>query len=279
MKIVNGDNFCSEEKYKLYRTVYEILHPTISKKNISNYKVVFDETLLPTLVFYPKRISNMNSVIIMIPGYGMVNNSFGKYSDICKKLALESEKLVIAIDYFGSNIKYPTTGNKVYKIVNYLYDELEKNGINSDSISIMCDSTGCVILNKVLGRLKKKNKKFNKLVMLYPVCRKDYSNYIWNDKSLSVNFNLDKKINNYLHKYYSKGSDKDIDLLDNELVKEFSNKLVITGDMDILKDDGLLLAEKIDAKYLNIKFASHGFLSCNDSEITTEVFKEIKEFL
>ena len=49
--------------------------------------------------------------------------------------------------------------------------------------------------------------------------------------------------------------------------------------MDILKDDGLLLAEKIDAKYLNIKFASHGFLSCNDSEITTEVFKEIKEFL
>ena len=55
MKIVNGDNFCSEEKYKLYRTVYEILHPTISKKNISNYKVVFDEKLLPTLVFYPKR--------------------------------------------------------------------------------------------------------------------------------------------------------------------------------------------------------------------------------
>ena len=27
----------TEDKYKLYRTVHEIIHPTISKKNISNY--------------------------------------------------------------------------------------------------------------------------------------------------------------------------------------------------------------------------------------------------
>ena len=38
-------NFDTEKKYRLYRTVYEILHPTISKKNISNYKIIVDENL------------------------------------------------------------------------------------------------------------------------------------------------------------------------------------------------------------------------------------------
>ena len=82
MKIVVGDNFGDVEKYKLYRNVYEILHPTISKKNISNYKVVFDEKLLPVLVFYPEKISNVESIIIYVPGDGKVNGCYGKYSSI-----------------------------------------------------------------------------------------------------------------------------------------------------------------------------------------------------
>ena len=63
MKKNIGDNFGEVEKYKLYRTVYEILHPTISKKNISNYKVVFDEKILPVLVYYPTKISNTFFVV------------------------------------------------------------------------------------------------------------------------------------------------------------------------------------------------------------------------
>ena len=37
------NEFELEEKYKLYRTVKDLLHPTISKRNISNYKIVVDE--------------------------------------------------------------------------------------------------------------------------------------------------------------------------------------------------------------------------------------------
>ena len=48
-----------EEKYKLYRTIKEILHPTISKRNISNYKIVIDEDLLLLRVFYPKKVSEI----------------------------------------------------------------------------------------------------------------------------------------------------------------------------------------------------------------------------
>ena len=38
-----NNEFDSEIKYKLFRTVNEILHPTISKKNISDYKIIIDQ--------------------------------------------------------------------------------------------------------------------------------------------------------------------------------------------------------------------------------------------
>ena len=57
------DDFGTEDTYKLYRTVYEIIHPTISKKNISNYKIMMQEDLVPLRIFYPKKISKTSTTI------------------------------------------------------------------------------------------------------------------------------------------------------------------------------------------------------------------------
>ena len=56
------------EDVKLYRNMKELLHPSISKKNVSNYIIVIDEDILPVRVFYPKKVSNLNRVIIFIHG-------------------------------------------------------------------------------------------------------------------------------------------------------------------------------------------------------------------
>ncbi len=278
MKKINGDNFDSFEKYKLYRNVYDILHPTISKKNISNYKVVFEDKLLPVLVFYPKKVSDLKKCIIMVPGSGDVTNGFNKYSEICRKMAYESDSLVIVVDYFTGRVKHPTTSNKVFKIIKYLYEELEKNGICSSNITIIGDSVGCIILNDAISKLIVKGVKIERIVFFYPVCRNSYKEYDWDEKYLSINFNLDKKVNSYLDKYFSK-SDRKEDLLDNEYLKDILKVLVITGDMDIFKDDGMLLAEKHELKYKNIGFAAHGFLSSEDEEVELEVYKTLKEFV
>ena len=50
--MINSVNsFEKEFKYKLYRTVYEVVHPTISKKNISSYRIMFRDDILPVRVF------------------------------------------------------------------------------------------------------------------------------------------------------------------------------------------------------------------------------------
>ena len=195
MKKIMGDSFGNLEKYKIYRSVYDVLHPTISKKNISNYKVVFDEKLLPVLVFYPKRISNLKSIILYIPGDGNVNGCFGKYSDVCNRLAKETDSAVIAVDYFESSVKYPTIVNKIYKLFKFLFEELNKCDIDNEKITIMSDSVGCKILGSIVVKLLSKGILIDKTIMFYPVVRDNYSDYLWNESLISVNFNLDKRVN------------------------------------------------------------------------------------
>lgn len=284
MKKLIGDNFCEIPKYKLYRKVGEIIHPTISKKNISNYKVIFDDKLLPVLVFYPKKVSNIDSVIIYVTGDGKVSGSYAKYADVCKKIAMECNKLVIAIDYFSGSIKYPTTINKVYKILKYLYEELPTNGIVRDNITLMGDSTGCKILGGVVSRLCNNNIYFDKMIFFYPVVRNDYSDYGWDQKCLTVNYGLDKKVERYLKSFFSKSEAFDCDLLLSEGLSDFPKTLIVTGDMDILKGDGKLLAERfIDeifgSKYCNVDFVGHGFLNSADEGIGKTIYNEINEFV
>lgn len=273
----NGDNFCSLEKYKLYRSVYEIFHPTISKKNISNYKVVLDEKMLPVHVFYPKKVADTKSVIIYIPGNGIVSGSYGKYSNICKNIALECNKLVIAIDYFNGSDKYPTTSNKIFKIINYLLDEFENNGVEYNNITLMGDSTGCLIIKDILVKLNNKEKRIGKSIFMYPVVRENYDDYVWNESCINLNYNFDKRLCNYLNKYYSKGNGCD---WNRELFyKTIDSCLIILGDMDLLKEDGILLSDMLNCSFESIKFATHGFLNCFDEEILNETYKIIKKYL
>lgn len=283
MKIIVGDNFGDVEKYKLYRNVYEILHPTISKKNISNYKVVFDEKLLPVLVFYPDKISNVESIIIYVPGDGKVNGCFGKYSSICKRIAKETKSIVITIDYFNSTIKYPTTVNKISKLIKYLYEELDKNGYKNEQITLLSDSVSAKITSSVVTKLISKSINIDKLILLCPVVKDNYDDYSWNESLMSINFNLDKRVNNYLKKYLSK-TEVNCNLDEMVYYKDFPKTLVVTGDMDIFKEDGFLLGEIVSKNipgslYENIKFASHGFLGSNDEDVNRDLYLIINKFI
>ena len=93
------DDFGTEDTYKLYRTVYEIIHPTISKRNISNYKIIIEENLVPLRIFYPKKISKLEKAIIYIPGKSWIVNGIKNYSDVCQDLVKELDTIIIALDY------------------------------------------------------------------------------------------------------------------------------------------------------------------------------------
>ena len=88
-----SNTFEKGEKYRLYKTVRELFHPTISKKNISDYKIIVNENLLPLRIFYPEKVTNMKNVIIYLPGDVKLTKCYEKYSEISNMFALRTNNL------------------------------------------------------------------------------------------------------------------------------------------------------------------------------------------
>lgn len=274
------NEFDNEIKYKLFRTVNEILHPTISKKNISNYKIIIDEEILPVRVFYPKKVTGLDKAIIYIHGNGKVASSKEKYSDICKNMAKEIDRLVIAIEYEENKHEYKKMYEDTYNTVKYLYTELERNNLNAEDICLMGDSTGG---NIILGinYLNKKEIDIKKEVLFYPVVTLDHSKYQSIKDNENFNIYLLDNIDEY-YKYIAYKKDFN-DILLNPLkqdIKDVSNTLILVGKVDSLKDEIKEYSLKSkNNKYVEIPFSAHGFLSDMDSELEVEVYTEIKKFL
>ena len=261
--MVNNE-FDEEIKYKLFRTVNEILHPTISKKNISDYKIIMDDDILPVRVFYPKKITGIDKIVIYVHGNGEVTNCLGEYSNICKNFAVKTNCLVIAIEYDDIKGSYNEIVNEVKKCINYLYDKLIINNIKEEDIILMSDSTGSHITSLI------KDISIKKRIMFYPVLKAVYTKK--NMKNEDFNIGLIERINKHF---------KDLKVLDDVVVddKEFDKMLVLIGSVDMLIDDikNSLVSDKITC--VDISFSSHGFLKDMDKELSNEVFTVVNKFI
>ena len=285
-----ADEFDIETKYKLYRTVYEILHPTISKRNISNYKIILDEELLPVRVFYPKKVTNISKIMIYIHGDGKITNCLGEYSNICRDLALESDHLIIAIDYDSISKKhFSELYNKIYEDVFNLYKELGKNGILYENITLCGDSTGGNIVIGITDKLIKNDIKVSKEILFYPVVSLEYYGKT-KFESIIKNSEFDLKLIDNLKKYFknicSKKSDLKNEMLCPLLRDDYSlfpKTLVFTGNTDPLKDEGFEYYKRLNVSsdlnvYVEIAFEGHGFLNSKDNEVKMEIYEQIKKF-
>lgn len=271
------NSFEKNFKYKLYRTVYEIIHPTISKKNISGYRIVFNDNILPVRVFYPKKVSNINRIIFYIPGVGSITDCSGSYAKISKSFALETDTLVIAIDMDdNSNLLYTDMCNLVKNTCFYLYDELNKLDILDLDIILLGDSIGSTMVLEIA-----KDERFlnSKLVLFYPVLFSYFNS--------DIKYDLVKKVNKYFESHINNmkllDGDASLDIIDTKY-KYKSNILFILGDADPLKDDIVSYYDSC-CKYNNqnkifiINKYGHGFLNCLDEIALNDMFKAINEFI
>ena len=272
------NEFELEEKYKLYRTVKELLHPTISKRNISNYKIVVDEDLLLLRVFYPKKVSNIHDVIIFIPGEGEITNCEGKYSEISSFLSKELDKMIITIDYEKCTNDYEELLNKIYETFSFIYKELIDAKIEVNNISIMGDSTGANLLLNMMEKMNQDRIEVGNMMLFYPVLSGEYNGktkYPSIKENISVNYDLIPKLNTY----YKKVDKKFFPLVNNKKI-EYPKTLLLSGNVDPLIDEARDFTNNHNQIHLEIiDFAYHGFLNTKDKEIIREYIKSIKNFM
>ena len=127
------DNFENKVRYKLYRTIPEIIHPSISKKNISNYKIVLEDKLIPIRVFYPEMVSNIDNVIIYIHGENNSPKKGYRYGDISRLFAKELKCLVISIDYDDDGTLKKLVKN-IFPTCKYIVDEFSKLKAKTETV-------------------------------------------------------------------------------------------------------------------------------------------------
>ena len=274
-----NSNFDTKDKYNLYRTVYDIIHPSISKKNISNYKIVVDKDTEPLRVFYPKKIDSNPNIIIFIPTFKDIIDEKCNYSNVCKGLSKESNSIVIGIDYnYDENTKLIDIYNNCYNTIKYLYGELIKNNINKDNITLMGESIGANIINGIIQ--SNNDIKINKIILINPVV--DKTDDIEANKVTIFQLN---RFKDFFDKYVTE------DDYNNELLFPINNKennnypktLIFIGAADpLLKKTTdfyqLLKDNNVDIELNKITFADHNLLNNEDNDIKDELYKKLNEF-
>ena len=276
--IMKHYEFEKEDKYKLFRSVKEILHPTISKKNISDYKIIIKDELLPVRVFYPKKVSQLDKIIIYFHGDCKITNCKGKYSEITSDLAKELDQIVLSIDYEDEK-DLETTYNDVYETFIYIYKEFINCGILENNITLMGDSTGASMLLNVTNKLNDLDLNPGRVILFYPVLSGEYfgkTNY----KSILENNSIDHDLIKKLKTYYKKKNEGNINIFPfiNKKIT-INNCLVIVGGVDPLIDEAKEFADITKSDIQVITFANHGFLGSKDTEIQKEYYNKLHEFI
>lgn len=263
-----------DEKYKLYKSVREILHPAISKKNISNYKIILKEELLPIRIYYPKKVTNLEKIIIYVQGSKKVIKD--DYSKILSSLSKDLDRMVISIDY-DDEASIEEQIKSIYETFKYIYDGLNTNGLDTSQITLVGDSTGSTLILNFIDKMKKDKIEDVKLLLFYPAL-------VDNNKVDDIS-PIDYEIVNDIKKYYQdKIGKKNLSIADllNKKYSDndsFPNTLIICGNVDPLLGKIKELDEKIDSIDLKlVSFASHNFLKSKDKEIIKEYKSILNDF-
>lgn len=267
-------NLRENDEYKLYKSVREILHPAISKKNISNYKIILKEELLPIRIYYPKKVTNLEKIIIYVQGSKKVIKD--DYSKILSSLSKDLDRMVISIDY-DDEASIEEQIKSIYETFKYIYDGLNTNGLDTSQITLVGDSTGSTLILNFIDKMKKDKIEDVKLLLFYPAL-------VDNNKVDDIS-PIDYEIVNDIKKYYQDKIGKNnlsiADLLNKKYSDNdsFPNTLIICGNVDPLLGKIKELDEKIDSIDLKlVSFASHNFLKSKDKEIIKEYKSILNDF-
>lgn len=275
-------------KCNLYKSIREILHPSISKKNISNYKIIIDQDLLPLKVYYPKKVSNLNNILIYIEGDSNITKNVLGDNFYLEKFATEYNQLIIEIDYKNyKNLYLLDLYKKIYETFKFIYQELLKNNISKENIFVAGDSTGATAILYLINNMNKDYIEIAGQILFYPLLSGEY---FGKSKFLSINDcdDYNKSILSNVEEFYKNKLKYKKDYKDSNifplLKKDFSNyprTLIICGSVDFLIDEvkylNTLLQENCEV--VEIPFTYHGFLNGLDFDIEKVYKEKLKEFL
>lgn len=214
--------------------------------------------------------SGSTPLIIFYHGGGWIWGNMDLYSFFCGRLAEITKSSVLSIDYrLAPQHKFPTAVEDCYDAFLWASQGIKYWKIDPDRIFVAGDSVGANLATTVaLLSRDRKGPKINGQILIYPLtdCRlRTPSVETYHDSPTLTERQLQFFIKSYqrepkdiLSPYFSP-------LLSPDLSR-MPEALIITAEMDPLKDDGSLYAQALNdagskARCIELEGAMHGFIN------------------
>ncbi|MCI6822723.1 MAG: alpha/beta hydrolase [Bacteroidales bacterium] len=206
-------------------------------------------------------------VLLYLHGGGWTFGSINSCGRFCNAMAASGEMRVIALDYrLAPEHPYPEGLNDCIAAVSYIINHATELHVDVNHITIGGDSSGGnLALATALSEACRG--KIESLLLFYPVTKAfDDGSESW--KQYGEGFGLDAEIMNAFNRAYiinanSRSSAISVGLCGDDELNRLPRTLLIAAERDILRDQGLELADRMHGKIQRIEYqgAVHLFIT------------------
>jgi acetyl esterase len=243
---------------------------------------------VPVRIYHPKKESSL-PVLVYFHGGGHMAGSITVYDPLCRRLARETDHIVISTDYrLAPECPYPAGITDAMTVVQNLWEVLDRRQVGYTRVlSIAGDSAGGAICATVAHNCQYSgNPDIKKQALIYPSL-----DYTLQFGSLDLNgegYLLHKdKISWYFNNYFQNNEDRRaVSPLYMDVTPALAQTLVVTAEFCPLRDEGIAYLHKlhqsgVSCDHLHFDNMIHTFMNM---ELLAEqecgaVYKKIGDFL
>lgn len=242
----------------------------------------------PVRIYHPDEQQAL-PVLIYYHGGGHMAGSVALYDPICRKLAVNTQHIVVSVEYrLAPECPYPAGVTDAYHAAQFVWQVLDQRQLKYQRLlRIGGDSAGGALSATVAHRAQyDKSVNIDAQLLIYPSL-----DYTMSQPSVAENaegFLLSaEKMNWYFEHYFQQAEErKQVSPLFMEITLQYPRTLVVTAEFDPLRDEGQLYVRQlqqagIKAELLHFDDLIHAFMNMEKllPEATTRVYREAGRFL
>lgn len=251
---------------------YDFVFDLIPTFNNSYDTIISNEDLNVPLRIYKKwnkRKEKDLPVIVFYHGGGFIFGDLEIYDFLCRTLANRSEYIIVSVDYrLAPKFKFPAAINDCYFALEWVNKNIEQFGGSSDKIYVMGDSAGGNIATVMTLKSQKNNgPKIKGQVLFYPATTFDETltpSKLYFSGREGPFYILSEDFMRQIRADYMPDSvdvrNPYLSPLLADLNKDLPPALIITAQIDPLRDEGKLYADSLKSAGVYVEYKEYAHM-------------------
>lgn len=242
-------------------TVDEVQSSPVSKQPVD----IEDRTIeggpsgtVAVRILRPQQASMKLPVIVYIHGAGWVFGNAHTHDRLIRELAVGAQACVVFPEYsLSPEAKYPTAIEEIYAVVKWVAERGHEHGMDADKLTVAGDSVGGNMTAAVTLMAKERGgPSISKQLLFYPVTDASFDTESY--REFAEGYFLRRDGMQWFWDQYTADAKQRAEITasplraSTEQLKGLPKALVITGEADVLRDEGEAYADKLREAGVNV---------------------------